>query len=60
MTEPEQDDLSAEADNLVQRTDNGAGPDDPVEQPPQEPRLLTRDELIAGAVDPATTTDKLE
>jgi hypothetical protein len=39
MTDPQQDDLSAEADNLVQRTDNGLKPEDPPEdqQPPQDP-----------------------
>jgi hypothetical protein len=37
MTEPQQDDLSHEADNLVQRTDNGWQDGDPTEQPPQTP-----------------------
>jgi hypothetical protein len=37
VTDPQQDDLSAEADNLVQRTDNGWRDDDPVEQPDQTP-----------------------
>lgn len=37
MTSPEQDDLSAEADGLVQRTDNGWHEGDPVEQPEQVP-----------------------
>lgn len=40
MTEPQQVDLSAEADNLVQRTDNGWHDGDPDEQPPQDPGHL--------------------
>lgn len=42
MTDPQQqDDLSAEADNLVQNTGNGWQPDDPETQPEQttEPDL---------------------
>jgi hypothetical protein len=41
MSEPEQVDLSAETDGLVQRTDNGWKPDDPADQPPQTPTPLT-------------------
>jgi hypothetical protein len=37
MTDPQQDDLTAETDGLVQRTANGQQPDDPQEQPPQDP-----------------------
>lgn len=38
MTDPQQqDDLSHEADNLVQRTDNGWHEGDPEEQPEQTP-----------------------
>jgi hypothetical protein len=37
MTDPAQVDLSAEADNLVQRTDNGWHEGDPEEQPEQTP-----------------------
>lgn len=37
---PEQADLAAEADNLVQRTANGQQPDDPTEQPPQDSSWL--------------------
>lgn len=39
---PEQDDLSAESDALVERTDNGLRPEDPpeAEQPPQDPTFL--------------------
>jgi hypothetical protein len=40
MTDPAQVDLSAEADNLVQRTDNGWHEGDPEEQPPQDPAHL--------------------
>jgi hypothetical protein len=36
VTEPQQDDLT-DTDGLVQRTANGAAPDDPAEQPPQTP-----------------------
>lgn len=38
MTDPAQDDLSHEADNLVQRTDNGWHDGDPEEQPEQTPQ----------------------
>jgi hypothetical protein len=38
MTDPQQqDDLSAETDGLVQRTDNGWHDGDPEEQPAQTP-----------------------
>lgn len=43
MTGPEQqDDLSHESDDLVERTDNGLRPEDPPEdeQPPQDPSYL--------------------
>jgi hypothetical protein len=40
---PQQDDLSHEADNLVQNTGNGWQPDDPVEQPEQTPEPDTED-----------------
>lgn len=40
MTEPQQDDLSTEADDLVAPTDNGLRPDDPDDQPPQDPGWL--------------------
>lgn len=44
MTDPQQDDqqddLSHEADDLVQQTPNGQQPDDPTEQPPQDPTWL--------------------
>jgi len=40
MTSLAQDDLSAEADNLVQRTDNGWHEGDPEEQPSQDPAAL--------------------
>lgn len=40
MTEPEQDDLSAEADNLVQNTGNGPAPDDPDDDVSQDPNAL--------------------
>lgn len=41
MTEPEQDDLTHEpGEQLVEQTDNGLRPDDPVEQPPQDPAYL--------------------
>jgi hypothetical protein len=41
MTEPEQDDLTAD-DRRVELTDNGLRPDDPPEgeQPPQDPAYL--------------------
>jgi hypothetical protein len=41
MTDPQQDDLTAD-DDLAQRTDNGLRPDDPPEeaQPPQDPGWL--------------------
>jgi hypothetical protein len=35
MTDPQQDDLSHEADHLVQNTGNGWQPGDPEEQPEQ-------------------------
>ncbi len=44
MTEPQQDDLTAD-DERVERTDNGWQPGDPTEQPPQ-----ARDHLPAGTV----------
>jgi hypothetical protein len=37
VTDPQQDDLSAEADHLVTPTGNGLRPEDPAEQPPQDP-----------------------
>lgn len=41
MTEPGQDDLTHEpGEQLVERTDNGLRPDDPVEQPSQDPAWL--------------------
>jgi hypothetical protein len=42
MTHPEQEDLTAQGDAEVQRTDNGLRPDDPPEeeQPPQDPGWL--------------------
>jgi hypothetical protein len=40
VTDPQQDDLTAEADNLVQNTGNGQQPDDPIEQPSQDPAAL--------------------
>lgn len=47
MTDPQQqDDLSAEADNLVQNTGNGWQDDDPVEQPPQTPQPLVDEEPV--------------
>lgn len=59
MTDPTQDDLT-DTDNLVQNTVNGPAPDDPGDTVSQEPRPLTRDELIVGAVDPTIMTEKLE
>jgi hypothetical protein len=38
--EPKQDDLSHEADHLVENTGNGAQPDDPSDQPSQDPGHL--------------------
>jgi hypothetical protein len=42
MTEPEQEDLTAQGDALVEPTDNGLRPEDPPEeqQPPQDPSWL--------------------
>jgi hypothetical protein len=40
MTDPQQEDLTAQGDELVERTDNGLRPDDPQEQPPQDPAWL--------------------
>lgn len=39
MTEPEQDDLTAD-DDKVEPTDNGLRPDDPDDQPSQDPGWL--------------------
>lgn len=40
MTDPQQDDLTGQGDELVERTDNGLRPDDPDDQPPQDPGWL--------------------
>ena len=40
MTEPQQEDLTAEADDQVRPTGNGLQPGDPDDQPSQSPHWL--------------------
>lgn len=53
MTDPRQDDLTHEpGEQLVEPTENGLRPEDPVEQPPQDPEHLPEGtETLLGVVE---------